>query len=221
MPLHQDNIGTVIAKLSVIDKLYNEKRLAFDKNRHFGGWRASTANPQRKQDCVFIQTIADWIQKNKFGFGETYGSYDEIFKGMKAGANYSNDIAPFLKQAMLGACLLTALKINRSYMLAWVGRCQEVSVKQYSALASILLDGFGVEKLSDVSLIASRDYLAAFVRFIEMIDKQQKEIASTSPQQWHPEYTNDVLLQQVKTELGQVETAISAMSEEQRTALRA
>lgn len=130
---------------------YQETREEMDSQRFFASLRSPTVNPVRIEDATFVKDLANHVYDNKF----EYKVVDEDF----AGQNYATSIAPFLKQVITGAMLLQLIKVTNEYTF-------ESSVKSYSAMGKVVLDLFGVEKLSDISNEDRTNYLQSLDRYL-------------------------------------------------------
>ncbi len=217
------SINNAVIKLRGIGCKYDELRKELDSRRYFATWRPATETQDRKNDYIFLEKIANWIEEHKLDYLSKYVPLDDTFKKQSADKlSYSAAVAPFLTEVMLGATMLTLLKITKMYTGAWIGGADETSVKHRSALARVLFEAFGIEKVSDLDSLVCRDYLISLSRFINTISVGQKTNASSeAPVQWHPSCTNDELLKQLSDEIGLIERVVASPSDEGKVALRA
>lgn len=213
----------ILAKLSDLEEKYIARRSDLDKQRFLGNWRWSTENTERKNDCKFIGTVVGWVgdQSNRLEYLKNYGDDDPQLSELITSANasslnedekdkvkrkmYEISICPFLRQAILGAVVLTLSKITKSYTGARLSGCDEATVKSYSGLAYVLLNEFNLEKLSDIDASERLSYLKSLDRLIKVLDAGHKKNKSLEAIQWHPSYTNEVLLQQLSSEIASLE----------------
>lgn len=220
-----EKLNDVILKLRGIEAKYLDRRTTLDSQRFFGSWRSSTVNAERKNDCTFIQTVVEWIDDlgNRREYLEKFGNMDPIFrhlnshewsdetaktKGLKR--VYDESLVPYLSQVMLGAMILTLAKITQSYTGLGVIAYDEGAVKNYSALAYVLMNEFNIEKLSDIDAPGRRTCLRSLVRFISIMEAAHQQEKSSAAIQWHPSFANEVLLQQLSKEINAIEPEIAA-----------
>ncbi len=210
----------VISKLSDLEPKYAARRIVLDGQRFLGNWRGQTVNQDRQNDCLFMHALAGWVKENRFEYRDIYKRFNSDLNKSGVKVSYDSCVAPFLKEAMLGAMILTLSKISKSYTNSTFTGCDEASVKNYSALAYVLLNEFNLGTVSEIDPMARCSYLRAFSRLVTSIDDGHKTDPSLALIQWHPSYSNDVLLQQLNNEIGAIETVVVASpSEEGRLAL--
>lgn len=224
-----EKLTELLPKLSDIEAKYTERRGELDKQRFLANWRWSTENPERKNDCNFIGAVVGWVgeQSNRLEYLEKYEDVDPKLKQSIAAVNESSlsekekqkevkklhdsAVLPYLGQAMLGAMVLTLSKITKSYTSARLTGCDEATVKSYSALAYVLLNGFNLKQLSDIDPLARLSYLQSLVRFIQVMDAGHQKNKSLASYQWHLSYSNEALLQQLSAAIASVEFEIASI----------
>lgn len=226
-----EKLNDVIAKLSDIEEKYLGRRTTLDSQRYFSGWRASTDNVERKNDCVFIQRVVEWIadQGNRMEYLEKFGSMDPVFKHLGNDEPlddntknkmlkkvYDISVVPYLSQAMLGAMVVTLSKITQSYTGLRIGAYDEGAVKNCSALAYVLVSEFNIDKLSDIDASKRLVYLRSLERFILVMEAAHQQDKSLSVIQWHPSFANEALLQQLSTQIQVIEREIAATADQNK-----
>ncbi|MDI9818913.1 MULTISPECIES: hypothetical protein [unclassified Legionella] len=178
--------------LKTADKLnprYEELRKAKDEKRWFASFRPATKNPQRFEQIEFVKTVAADVKVNK----ASYGSINQQF----ANKNYEADVAPHLRQVVAGAFLMDLIIITRSY------GGNEEAVKDGSVLGKIILDLFGIDKLSEVPAGELKACLKALDGYLYKMDDLVNE-DKKQPIQWHPKKTNIALRAEIAKEIEKI-----------------
>jgi hypothetical protein len=165
-----EDLVKIIAKL---DSSYTSAREVLDKQRYFAAVRAKTVNPDRMVDIEFIQSVARNVAANK----NAYHSFDNNFPEK----TYTGKTAPFLKNAMVGAMLLSLIEIT-TVDYFWLG---EEAVKKRSALGQCILNILSIDKLSDVPHDEIKACLEALESYLETVNRR-----SETRIKWHPQKEN-------------------------------
>ena len=156
---------------------YKHTRMEMDQRRTLGFLRPYTQNPDRLNDIQCIKKITAYINKNKFLYRHTSSSSGYI------NSLYNKEIAPFLKQAIVGAFLFELLKITSIYT--------DDTVRGNSALGEVILDLFEIDKLSQFPKDKLTECLSSLQQFIQ-------NMAEKEPlRQWHETMTNQQLIDNI------------------------
>lgn len=174
------SMKNLVAAAKKLPELYQTKRDTFDEQRFFAFWRAKTVNPMRIEDANFVKSLAEHVLRNKF----TYATDDKDFRGK----DYNREVVPFLKYAITGAMLLELMCVSNSYTF-------ESSVQVWSALGAVVLEQFGISKLSEVPKEELEASLAALGKYLQVY----------SDQSFHPSKSNAEILAEISPSLPTVE----------------
>jgi hypothetical protein len=136
---------------------YQVKRKQMDEARTFGFFLPYTHNQSRLDNIKFLETVASFVIQNKF----IYSSWDESFRSKR----YDREVAPFLRKVVLGIYLFELKNITDTYY-------SEAWVKTSSALGSILLDFFEIDKLSDIPKEVQAGLLLSLQKYIQSCPKE-------------------------------------------------
>lgn len=184
MTFHIPKMQDFFTSIANLKANYEERRKVKDLNRFFGSYRAPTINISRLNDIEFIQNVAKSIKENK----NYYDRMDPVFSK----TDYSKTTAPFLRRVLSGALIFNLIKITQTYS-------SEKKVKDYSALAEVILNVFGIDKLSDLPTDFQKECLEDLKRYMVItnlhLKKESKELIS-----WHPEKT----IKQIKMKINEI-----------------
>ncbi|WP_131795869.1 hypothetical protein [Fluoribacter gormanii] len=179
------NLDILIKSAQQLVISYQKTRVHLDEQRFFASILPKTHNPERLNDAAFIEKIALHISMNRFN----YSNMDPDYKNK----NYSNCIAPFLKEVLTGALLLELIKISNSYS-------NKEDVKRNSALGQIILTLFDINEISDVSEKQLHRSLSKLYKYMEIIEYNENK-KGNSNFLWHKTKSNEELKQEINVEL--------------------
>lgn len=174
---------------SSLNEAYQRERQEKDSHRFLSSLRSNTHNPKRLEDINFVEAVEMSVTSKKID----YDTLDPEFQYK----DYDKFIAPFLKKVMAGALLLDLTAITKEYS-------SEESVKSNSALGKIILDVFGIDKLSDAPEDERVACFKALKRYLEVIISHTAE-----PIKWHANKTNDQLIADIEHEIRILNTVSS------------
>ncbi|KTD48477.1 hypothetical protein Lrub_0828 [Legionella rubrilucens] len=150
LPKH---LKDLLKQLNNLADNYKENRKRKDEERYFSLFRASTKNPEREQDAVFIENLASWVEANKL----SYDTLDLRYEN----ADYAQFVVPFLKRALSGMLMIELIKIY--------GPHGEKSTN--SALGELLLEQFGIKKFKEAPQDKIIECIEELERLIDVINE--------------------------------------------------
>lgn len=153
-----------------LETIYRTEQHIKDINRLFGKILPYTTTFPYIEDCKFIQNLSSWISDHKF----EYESNPAL--------RYEQNIAPLLKNAILGSMLLLLIKI-------------EMDPDSGNTLRSLLLDFFKIQQLRDIPTEISHQYLSALHRVFKKICERETANPWLPLTNWHPQLSNQALLE--------------------------
>lgn len=152
-------------------------------------------NQERIDTTAFAKTIAISVSQRK----EKYHELDKFFPDYDSRNSLLTSMA-FLKKVIAGALLMELAEITATYS-------DEKEVKNRSALAKLILDFFGIDKLSDMPVEDRNECLESLKRYMTTVTTKMPETIA-----WHPSKSIDEIYLDIDKALGVVveEEALSS-----------
>lgn len=181
MPYQLPSMDELCHFVHTLDTLYQQKRQEIANSNGFIWNFIRSEDSTRQADIHFIQLIVTNLTANE----SQYPKWDRFF----ADKRYEDRLPSFIKYVIAGTLFYVLIPISNSYS-------DEHLVKNKSALATLILDIFGVEALSNIPVSELTNSLKFLLRYLDNAPKG----LGLSPEaiHWHKLKFNDVLINDIK-----------------------